>query len=295
MENGYQNKKLKVAILGSGNIGTDLLLKINKSSYLSCTYLVGRNESSKGLAIAKALGISTSSHGIETLIENSNAYELVFDATSAEAHLKHAIVFKDLQKKVIDLTPAKIGKSCVPSINIAEAIKYQNINMVTCGGQASIPLVFALSKLAKVEYAEIVTSIASSSAGAATRENINEYICSTEKTLQEICNCGDSKVILNLNPAIPEVDMKTTIYAKIDIKNEKKAAEFILQMVKKIKLYVPGYEILIPSTLRSNIFNCMIRVKGCGDYLPNYAGNLDIITCAAIYTAEEIAKTAMIT
>lgn len=285
-------KKINIAILGTGNIGTDLLVKVMRSDYLNCSLFVGRNLQSKGMSKAINLGVTISDRSIDILKENPELYDLVFDATSAKQHFNHAKVFKELDKTVIDLTPAKVGVLCVPSVNLAECLKEKNINTITCGGQASIPLAYALGTVhPNIEYIEVVSAIASKSAGPGTRANLDEYIETTEKGIQLFSKCKKSKVILILNPAEPSIDMQTTIQAIIKEPDMDSIIEAVNKMVETIKKYVPGYQLIVPPTYDGNRVIIIVRVKGLGDYLPSYAGNLDIINCAAIAIAEEYAKT----
>lgn len=284
-------KKIRVAILGSGNIGTDLLIKAVRSEWLECCFFVGRNLSSPGIVKAASMGVKVSDQSINAIIDNAAAIDLVFDATSAKDHVYHAPILKQLNIRAIDMTPARVGKLCVPAVNISDCLEEDNINMVTCGGQASVPVAWAISRACpNVEYIEVVSSIASRSAGPATRRNLDEYIATTEYALQSLTGCKKTKAILNLNPAVPCVNMQTTVYAKI--KNPKMdSLQFeVDKIVKKIQRYMPGYELLVAPTCENDRIVVMIRAIGLGDYLPQYAGNLDIINCAAIEVAEEYAK-----
>jgi acetaldehyde dehydrogenase (acetylating) len=288
-------KKINVAILGTGNIGTDLLIKVIRSDYLQCSLFVGRNLQSKGMSKAIKLGVTVSDQSVNILKDNPDLYDLVFDATSAIQHINHARVFKDLGKTVIDLTPAKVGVLCVPSVNLAECLKEKNINTITCGGQASIPLAFAIGKVhPDIEYIEVVSAIASKSAGPGTRINLDEYIETTEKGVLQFSKCKKAKVILILNPADPCIDMQTTIQAIIKDPDMQSITKVVNVMVESIQKYVPGYKLVVPPTFENNRVIITIRVTGLGDYLPVYAGNLDIINCAAIAIAEEYSKTLML-
>jgi acetaldehyde dehydrogenase (acetylating) len=285
------NKKLKVAILGSGNIGTDLMIKTLRSPYLECTAFVGRNLSSAGIAKAQSLGVPVSSESIGYFTKNPGSCDLVFDATSARDHETHAPILKKLGKIVVDLTPAQVGPMCVPAVNISELLEMQNVNMVTCGGQASIPMAYAIGQTQKdIDYIEVISSIASRSAGPATRANLDEYIQTTENGIKKFSGAQRTKAILNLNPAQPCINMQTTIFAKVANPNLEKLIPVVQDMVKRIQKYVPGYELLVGPTIENNRIVIMVRVKGLGDYLPEYAGNLDIINCAALAMAEEYAK-----
>lgn len=281
---------MKVAILGSGNIGTDLLIKILRSPYLECGVFIGRNPSSLGIQKARQLGINTSISGIDYIQKNSDCCEIVFDATSAAAHLIHAPILKNLNKFTIDLTPAKIGKMCIPIINLGVALQYKNVNMVTCGGQATLPLIYALSTSGmKIHYIEVVSSIASSSAGPATRVNLDEYIHTTEEAIKRFTGISQVKAILNLNPAFPCIDMQTTIFAKVKYFDMQKFTRLTQDIEKKVQSYVPGYKILLNPLIENKRIIMIVQVKGQGDYLPDYAGNLDIINCAALAIAEKYA------
>jgi acetaldehyde dehydrogenase (acetylating) len=216
---------------------------------------------------------------------------LVFDATSAKDHLEHAPVLKALGKRVIDLTPAKVGAMCVPAVNKEQCLNEQNINMITCGGQASIPIAYAIGKIhADVDYIEVVSSIASKSAGPATRMNMDEYIATTEQGIKQFSGARKAKAILNLNPAIPCIDMQTTIFAKVEKPDLDALNGVLASLIRQIQLYVPGYALLVGPIVENGRIVVMVKVRGRGDYLPEYAGNLDIINCAAIAMAEEHAK-----
>lgn len=283
--------KLNVAILGSGNIGTDLLVKIIRSPYLNCSLFIGRDPSSRGIAFAKKLGIQTSHSKIEALVEDPSLCDLVFDATSAEAHLEHWALLAPLGKTVIDLTPSHIGKMAIPAVRLEDSLSTKNVNLVSCGGQASIPLAYAIQKACgEIEYVEVVSSIASVSAGPATRINLDEYIENTERGLKYFSNAEKAKAILILNPAEPKIHMQTTVYAKVKRPNKDRIQTEVLEMVKKLQSYVPGYQLIVPPILEGNQITMTVKVVGLGDYLPSYAGNLDIINCAALTIAEAFAQ-----
>lgn len=286
--------KLRVAIIGSGNIGTDLLIKVLRSTHLECGAFIGRNLSSTGMLKALSLGVPVSAEGIDYIVKNPDCCDVVFDATSAKSHFEHALILKKLNKRVIDMTPAKIGLMSVPSVNMADCLNEFNVNMVTCGGQASIPVAYAIGQThTDVDYIEVVSSIASRSAGPATRQNLDEYIKTTEDGLKEFSGAARTKAILNLNPAEPCVDMQTTIFAKVSNPDIPKLSEQLSLLVDKIRKYVPGYEIIMGPIVENGRIVVMARVRGLGDYLPAYAGNLDIINCAAIAMAEEYASIAL--
>jgi acetaldehyde dehydrogenase len=282
--------KLRAVILGSGNIGTDLMMKILRSDSLECVMLAGRNLSSPGLTKAAAMNVPISTDGIGFIVKNPNNCDMVFDATSAIGHLEHAPILEKLGKFVVDLTPAKVGPFVVPAVDASGPLE-MNCNMVTCGGQASVPIAWALGQAhADIEYIEVISSIASRSAGPATRRNLDEYIHTTENAVKAYSGTRFAKAILNLNPAVPCINMQTTIFAKIAKPNLEKFTEIMQTMVRQVQQYVPGYEILVGPKIDNDRVVTMLRVIGRGDYLPAYAGNLDIINCAAIAAAERYAK-----
>lgn len=286
---------LNVAILGSGNIGTDLLIKVLRSEYLTCTLFTGRNPESRGLQLAGKLGIQVSDRSIDAILDNPGCCDIVIDATSAAAHTRHYPLLKALGKFVIDMTPSQLGTTCIPAVNLRESLHSDNVNMITCGGQASVPLAYAIARSQQeVTYIEVVSSIASLSAGPATRINLDEYIEATEDALRSYTGCRKAKAILNLNPAIPSIDMQTTLFAVVpepDMKNLTRAVE---DMVTRIQHYVPGYQLIVPPVIENGRIAMMVKVEGLGDFLPTYAGNLDIINCAAIALAEEYARRSLI-
>ena len=285
--------KLKIAIIGSGNIGTDLLIKVMRSEYMTCTLFAGRNFNSVGMKRANALGVTISDRSIEAIINDPAICDVVFDCTSAHAHTEHWAILQKLGKTVIDMTPAKLGELCVPAINATECLATgaRNINMITCGGQSSIPIAYAISQVHRdIEYIEVASSIASRSAGPATRYNLDEYIETTQDALQKFSGAQRTKAILILNPAHPPIDMQTTIYAKIAAPKLPAIQLSVAAMVEKLKQYVPGYQLIVPPTIEGGKVITTIKVLGAGDYLPQYAGNLDIINCAAIAMTELIAK-----
>lgn len=285
------DKKLLVAILGSGNIGTDLLVKVMRSEYLTCGAFIGRNPNSVGMQTALRMDVNVSPDSLAYIEAHPDCCSIVFDATTAKDHLVHAPVLKKLGKIVIDLTPAKVGGMCVPAVNMDECLKQDNVNMVTCGGQASIPVAHVIGQTQKdVDYIEVVSSIASRSAGPGTRINLDEYIHTTEKGLLLFSGARRTKAILNLNPAQPCIDMQTTVMAKMGQPDVPALAEALGPMVKTIQRYVPGYEVILGPLLENNRIITTVRVRGLGDYLPAYAGNLDIINCAALAMAERFAQ-----
>lgn len=301
--------KIHAAIIGSGNIGTDLLIKAMRyAKNLDVTVMVGIDPESDGLARAKALGISITSDGVEGLIRlpEFSSIEVVFDATSAGAHLQNESLLRAAKPdiKVVDLTPAALGPYCVPVINLEQHLSEHNVNMVTCGGQATIPIVAAVSSVAKVHYAEIIASISSKSAGPGTRANIDEFTETTARALESVGGAEKAKAIIVLNPAEPPMLMRDTIYTLSEMANTDNIESAIEAMVERVNAYVPGYRLKqkvqfdevsegvkvpgvpVRSGLKTSVF---LQVEGAAHYLPAYAGNLDIMTSAALNTAEQIA------
>ena len=283
--------KMKVAIIGTGNIGTDLLIKVNRSQFLECGMFAGRNPDSKGIRIAQEMGVPVSFDSIHAIEENPDCCEIVFDATSARIHLIHEPILMRLNKFVIDLTPAKIAKMCVPAINLDECLEGRSVNLITCGGQATIPIAHAIASVhPDTKYIEIAASIASKSAGSGTRNNIDEFTQTTKDALSQFTGIEKTKAIIILNPAEPPIIMRNTIYALIENPNMELIYERVHAMAERIKKYVPGYRITLGPVFENNRVTTSVEVVGLGDYLPEYSGNLDIITCAAVEIAEEYAK-----
>lgn len=282
-------KKIKTGIIGPGNIGLDLLKKVMRSKYLEPAMVVNIFRS-KGIELAESLGIPTSIDGIKDIL-NKDDIDIVFDCTSATAHLEHAPLIKAANKIAIDLTPAAVGPYCVPSVNLKDDFfNEKNVNMVTCAGQATVPIVAAIKEAVGVEYAEIVASISSKSAGPGTRANIDEFIVTTKMALEKVAGADKAKVIIVLNPAEPPIFMRNTIYTKVKNIDLPRIKQAVHDMVEKVKTYVPGYTILLGPIIKDDIVTTMVQVEGLGDYLPIYAGNLDIITSAAVHTGEGFAK-----
>jgi len=279
--------KTKVAIIGTGNIGVDLLVKILRSDYLECTLFAGRNLESPGMRYASDIGVTVSDKSINAIIEDPECCDIVFDATSASVHFKNAPILKNLGKYAIDLTPSLVGKMCVPVINGDECLDECNVNMVTCGGQATVPIAYAIKQIHNdIKYIEIVASISSRSAGPGTRANIDEFTQTTKDALSYFTGIPTTKAIITLNPADPPILMHNTIYAVIDNPKIDLIRESVKNMELKIQKYVPGYRVSIEPLFESGRVTTMIEVVGMGDYLPKYSGNLDIITCAAVNIAE---------
>jgi acetaldehyde dehydrogenase len=301
---------MKAAIIGSGNIGTDLMIKIIRTSaILEMGALVGIDPASDGLSRAKRLGVETTSGGLAGLTQMDVWQEIgiVFDATSAGAHSGHNEIVQHAGKVMIDLTPAAIGPYVIPVANGDQHLDKTNVNMVTCGGQATIPIVAAVSSVAKVHYAEIVASIASKSAGPGTRANIDEFTETTSRGIEEVGRAERGKAIIILNPAEPPMIMRDTVFTLSSGASPEQIQAAIEEMVSKVQVYVPGYrlkqkvqfehygsnnKVRIPGVgefegLKSSIY---LEVEGAAHYLPAYAGNLDIMTSAALHTGEKIAQ-----
>ena len=278
---------IKVGIIGTGNIGTDLLIKSLREKKIKVVAFVGRRFDSKGIQIAKEKGVNCSDQGIEFFIKNPKYCDIVYDCTNAKDAINHSEIFKSQNIKVIDLTPSKVGPFCVPSLNDVRG--ESNINMITCGGQATIPILHVISKFStNLSYIEVVSQISSDSAGMSTRINIDNYVETTENAIKQFTNTPKCKVILNLNPAIPQVNMQTTMFIRAESFDYESISKGIYDKINQIKTYVPLYEMVMPPVLNSDILVLSIKVKGMGDYLPEYAGNLDIINCAAVEVTKRI-------
>jgi acetaldehyde dehydrogenase (acetylating) len=284
--------KVKVAILGSGNIGTDLMMKLERSNILQLTTMIGIDPESDGLRRAKEKGYTIIDTGIEGFLEKPELADIVFDATSAKAHIRHAKLLKEAGKMVLDLTPAAVGALVVPPVNLHEHLEEWNVNLITCGGQATIPIVHAINRVSPVDYAEIVATIASKSAGPGTRANIDEFTQTTARGIEKIGGAKKGKAIIILNPAEPPIIMRNTVYALVEegSMDEKAIVKSILEMVETVQSYVPGYRIRTEPIIDGNKITVFLEVEGAGDYLPKYSGNLDIMTAAAVKVAEELAK-----
>ncbi|TBL81217.1 acetaldehyde dehydrogenase (acetylating) [Paenibacillus thalictri] len=285
--------KMKVAILGSGNIGTDLMIKLARSSELELTSMIGIDPHSDGLRRARDLGCVTFDGGLKAFLEQArDQADLIFDATSAKAHIRHAKMLKEAGKIAIDLTPAAVGPFVIPAVNLGEHLNAKNINLITCGGQATIPIVHAIHKAAPVEYAEIVATISSKSAGPGTRANIDEFTETTSHGIELIGGAKKGKAIIILNPAEPPIIMRDTVHAIVreGTMNESEVVRSIMETVRYIQSYVPGYRLRNEPLIDGNRITVFLEVEGAGDYLPKYSGNLDIMTAAAVKVAEELAK-----
>jgi len=282
---------MKVAIIGTGNIGCDLMMKTIRSPHLECTLMTGRNLDSSGSCFAMQKHIKVSDLSIGAIQDHPDNCDIVFDATSASVHLKNAPILRGLKKYAIDLTPAKVGLMCVPVINLEDALNAENVNLITCGGQASIPIAYAITQVHPgTSYIEMVSTISSKSAGIGTRDNIDEFTQTTKDALVHFTGISRAKAIIILNPAEPPINMRTTVYAIIDNPNMDAIRKHVFEMSERVRKYVPGYRIVVEPTLENNRVITTIEVTGLGDYLPSYAGNLDIITCAAVRIADAYAQ-----
>jgi acetaldehyde/propanal dehydrogenase len=287
--------RINAALIGSGNIGTDLIYKALRSSYIKPVWMVGIDPKSEGLALARSLGLKTTDQGIDALLPHldDDQIKIAFDATSAYVHSENNRKMKANGVVMIDLTPAAIGPFCVPPVNLAEhANKSEmNVNMVTCGGQATIPMVAAVSKVQPVEYAEIVATVSSRSAGAGTRKNIDEFTRTTARGIEKVGGARKGKAIIILNPAEPPLIMRDTIYCLTEqVPDQPRITASVHAMMAEVQKYVPGYRLKNGPIFDGNRVSIYLEVEGLGDYLPKYAGNLDIMTAAALRTAEMIAE-----
>ncbi|BCJ88391.1 acetaldehyde dehydrogenase (acetylating) [Effusibacillus dendaii] len=284
--------KMKAAIIGSGNIGTDLMIKLQRSPVLEMTAMIGIDPDSDGLRRAKEFGYAAIDTGIDGFLEQPDLADIVFDATSAKAHMHHAKLLREAGKLAIDLTPAAIGPFVVPTVNLGSHLEEMNINMITCGGQATIPIVHAINRVCPVEYAEIVATISSRSAGPGTRANIDEFTETTAHGIEQIGGAKKGKAIIILNPAEPPILMRNTVHALVQegAVDQSAIARSIEEMVQSVQSYVPGYRLRTEPIFDGNRLTVFLEVEGAGDYLPKYSGNLDIMTAAAVKVAEEFAR-----
>ncbi|MBH0781086.1 acetaldehyde dehydrogenase (acetylating) [Nocardia bovistercoris] len=291
--------KSSAAIVGSGNIGTDLLYKLRRSDWIEPRWMVGIDPGSEGLARAADLGLETTAEGVDWLLAQADKPDIVFEATSAYVHRAAAPRYAEAGIRVVDLTPAAVGPAVIPPANLRQHVEAPNVNMITCGGQATIPIVYAVSRVVDVPYAEIVASVSSVSAGPGTRANIDEFTKTTSRGVETIGGATRGKAIIILNPADPPMIMRDTIFCAIPEDADHAAiAASIHEVVAQVQTYVPGYRLLNepqfdePSVVSGGMakVSVFVEVEGAGDYLPPYAGNLDIMTAAATKVGEEIAK-----
>ncbi len=287
--------KIKCAIIGPGNIGTDLLYKLRRSEVLEPVWMVGVDPASEGLARARDLGLKTTAEGVDGLLPHvaADGVQIAFDATSAYAHKANSDKLTALSVMMIDLTPAAIGPYCVPPINLKKHTEQRemNLNMVTCGGQATVPMVAAVSRVQKVAYGEIVATVSSRSAGPGTRLNIDEFTVTTASAVEQVGGAKKGKAIIILNPAKPPLIMRDTVYCLTEeAPDERAITESVQQMVSEVQKYVPGYRVVQGPVFEGNRVSIYLEVEGLGDFLPKYSGNLDIMTAAATRTAEMFAE-----
>ena len=289
------SRKIKCALIGPGNIGTDLLAKLQRSAVLEPVWMVGIDPESDGLKRAREMGIKTTSDGVDGLIPHMQAdgVQIVFDATSAYVHAENSRKVNEQGALMIDLTPAAIGPFCVPPVNLKEQVGKgeMNVNMVTCGGQATIPIVAAVSRVQAVAYGEIVATVSSKSAGPGTRKNIDEFTRTTAGAVEKVGGAKKGKAIIIINPAEPPMMMRDTVHCLTETEPDQAAiTQSIHDMIREVQKYVPGYKLVNGPTFDGNRVSVYMEVEGLGDYLPKYAGNLDIMTAAAARTAEMFAE-----
>jgi acetaldehyde/propanal dehydrogenase len=289
------SQKIKCALIGPGNIGTDLLAKLQRSAVLEPVWMVGIDPESDGLKRAREMGIKTTAEGVDGLVPHmlADGVQIVFDATSAYVHADNSRKVNALGALMIDLTPAAIGPFCVPPVNLIEHVGKgeMNVNMVTCGGQATIPMVAAISRVQAVAYGEIVATVSSKSAGPGTRKNIDEFTRTTASAVEKVGGAKKGKAIIILNPAEPPLIMRDTVHCLTETEpDQAKITESIHAMIKEVQKYVPGYKLVNGPVFDGNRVSVFLEVEGLGDYLPKYAGNLDIMTAAAARTAEMFAE-----
>ena len=288
-------KKIKCALIGSGNIGTDLIYKIQRSPVLEPVWMVGIDATSEGLARARSMGLKTTAEGVDGLLPHvlEDGIQIAFDATSAYVHAENSRKLNELGVLMIDLTPAAIGPLCVPPVNLREhADKVEmNVNMISCAGQATIPIVNAISRVQPVDYAEIVASLSSKSVGPGTRANLDEFTYTTSNAIVKVGGARRGKALCIINPADPPVIMRNTINCLTDDEPKQQAIiDSVLTMIGEVQKYVPGYRLVNGPVFDGKRVSVFMEVVGLGDYLPKYAGNLDIMTAAACRTAEMFAE-----
>lgn len=291
------SRKLRAVIIGPGNIGTDLLMKMKRSEWIEPVWMVGIDPTSEGLKRAEAMGIKTCATGVDGVLDHVLADDIrvAFDATSAYVHAENSRKLNDLGVVMIDLTPAAIGPFCVPPVNLAQHAREveMNVNMVTCGGQATIPMVAAVSQVQPVAYGEIVASVSSKSVGPGTRQNIDEFTRTTANAIEAVGGAKQGKAIIIVNPAEPPLLMRDTVHVLTeDEPDQDKITASVHAMLEQVQKYVPGYKLVNGPVFDGNRVSIFLEVEGLGDFLPKYAGNLDIMTAAALRTAELFAQEA---
>lgn len=289
------SKKIRCALIGPGNIGTDLLYKLKRSEFLEPVWMVGIDPTSDGLKRAEEMGLKTTSEGVDGLMPHikDDDIRIAFDATSAYVHAENSRKLTELGVLMVDLTPAAIGPYCVPPVNLQENLRQgaKNVNMVTCGGQATVPLVAAVSRVQPVEYAEIIATAASKSVGPGTRKNIDEFTRTTAGAVEKVGGAKKGKAIIVINPAEPPLIMRDTVHCLTEGEPDQDAiTKSIHDMIAEVQKYVPGYKLVNGPVFDGKRVSIFMEVEGLGDYLPKYAGNLDIMTAAAARTAEMFAE-----
>ena len=289
-------KKIKCAMIGPGNIGTDLLYKLQRSEWLEPVWMVGIDPTSEGLARAAKMGLKTTAEGVDGLLPHviADDIKIAFDATSAYVHAENSRKLNELGVLMIDLTPAAIGPFCVPPVNLnalLEAGEVPNVNMVTCGGQATIPMIAAIASVQPVNYGEIIATASTKSIGPGTRKNIDEFTRTTASAIEKVGGAKQGKAIIIINPAEPPVYMRDTVHCLVEGEPDQAAiTEAVHAMIKEVQKYVPGYKLVNGPIFDGNRVSIFLEVEGLGDFLPKYAGNLDIMTAAAARTAEMFAE-----
>jgi len=285
--------KIKCALIGSGNIGTDLMYKLKRSPVLEPVWMIGIDPESEGLSRARDMGLKTTADGVDGVLPHlaADGVQIAFDATSAYVHKENSDKMNAHGVFMVDLTPAAVGPLCVPPVNLDELAETMNVNMISCAGQATIPIVYGVSRVQSVDYAEIIASLASKSIGPGTRANLDEFTYTTSSAVCEVGGARRGKALCVINPAEPPMIMRNTIYCMTDDEpDQKRITESLMEMIGKVEQYVPGYRLVNGPVFEGNKVGVFMEVTGLGDYLPTYAGNLDIMTAAACRTAEMYAE-----